>query len=199
MRRLVLVLVPLTMVLAACQNGAVMWGRCDPSGDPTGTDGQFTMVCSNSEWVPVMTVGEWVRVHAGERVDVAPLPDRPSAPSTTTPSTTTPTMTAPPTTTPPTSTTTTTTVTVPTVSPPTIQTVSPDSGDLDGGTDVTITGTGFTDTISVTLGGVAASNVIVVSDMTLTLISPSRGSGPGDVIVTTPAGSATKVNGYTFT
>jgi IPT/TIG domain len=190
MRRPVLVLVPLVMLLAACRSGAVMWERCDPSGDPTGTDGQFTMVCSDGEWIPVMTVHEWIRVHAGEQVDIAPLPERPAAPPTT-PAVTTP----PPTTTPPT----TTTVTVPPVSAPTILTVSPDSGDVDGGVFVTITGTGFTDTISVTMGGVDMTNMVVVDDTTITLYTLPRGSGPGDVVVTTPAGSATKVNGYLFT
>jgi len=188
LRRLLLALVPLAIVLTACQSGAVLWGRCDPSGDRTGTDGKLAMVCTDGEWVPVMTVHEWVRVHAGESVDIAPLPERPAAPPTTAP------VSAPPSTTPPT----TTPVTVPAPSPPTILTVSPSSGDMDGGAAVTITGTGFTDTIEVTMGGSAVANMVVVDDSTITLSTLPHGSGPVDVVVTTPAGSATLVNGYVF-
>ena len=88
MRRLVLILLPLTVLMAACQSGITMWGSCDPAGDPTGTDGQYSMVCQDGRWTPVMTVTEWVKIRQGENITIAPVPDEP-APTTTIPPTTT--------------------------------------------------------------------------------------------------------------
>ena len=48
------------------------------------------------------------------------------------------------------------------VAPPAVTTVSPTSGPSAGGTAVTLTGTDFTTGATVTFGGVAATNVIVV-------------------------------------
>jgi hypothetical protein len=59
---------------------------------------------------------------------------------------------------------------------PVVTGVSPASGSVSGGTDVTITGAGFTGATSVTFGGTAATDVSVVSD--------------GEIHATTPPGNA---------
>jgi len=70
--------------------------------------------------------------------------------------------------------------------PPTITSFSPVNAAA--GSTVTITGTNFTGTTSVSLGGVAAASYTVVSSTTITAIAPS---GPGgNITVVTPAGSA---------
>lgn len=74
---------------------------------------------------------------------------------------------------------------------PTITSVSPTSGNKDGGTPVTITGTNFTGTTSVTFGGVFATSVIVVSDTEITCIAPAGAAGPVNVVVTTSGGPST--------
>ncbi len=71
--------------------------------------------------------------------------------------------------------------------------ISPDHGPLAGGTTVTLTGTGFQggepgDT-HVVVGGVEASNVVVVSDTELTFESPP-GLREGDIVDVTAFGQA---------
>ncbi len=72
---------------------------------------------------------------------------------------------------------------------PSITAVSPASGDIAGGTVVTITGTGFTGTTSVTFGGVAAT-ITNTTATTLTVTSPAHAAGTVDVAVTTPLGTS---------
>jgi hypothetical protein len=74
---------------------------------------------------------------------------------------------------------------------PVVTTISPTSGDKDGGTPVTITGTGFTGTTSVTFGGVLATSVIVLSDTEITCVAPAGPAGPVNVVVTNSSGSST--------
>ena len=80
---------------------------------------------------------------------------------------------------------------------PTIVSLTPTSGSVNGGTSVTITGTNFATTTSVTFGGVAAS-FGVVNSTTLVAITPPGTAGSVDVIVTTSSGSATAVAAYTY-
>ena len=63
------------------------------------------------------------------------------------------------------------------VAPPTVTTVSPVSGPSAGGTAVTLTGTDFTTGATVTFGGVAATNVMVVSATSITLTTPAHAAG----------------------
>ena len=79
-----------------------------------------------------------------------------------------------------------------------IDTVSPSSGPASGGTGVTLTGTGFTGTTGVTFGGTAATSVNVVNSTTVTAVTPANAVGSVDVVITTPSGSATKTNGFTY-
>jgi hypothetical protein len=83
---------------------------------------------------------------------------------------------------------------------PAIGALFPSTGPTSGGTAVTITGTGFTGATSVTFGGIAASNITVVSDTQLTVTAPAGGPGPATVTVTTPGGSAstTSSNQYVY-
>jgi hypothetical protein len=83
---------------------------------------------------------------------------------------------------------------------PTVTGVSPNSGLISGGTNVTITGTGFSGATSVTFGAAGATNVDVVNDSTITATSPSISSGGiDDVIVTTPGGSSPTSTADQFT
>ncbi len=72
---------------------------------------------------------------------------------------------------------------------PTVTSVSPGSGPLGGGNSITIAGTGFTGATGVTVGGAAATNVLVVSDTAIAATAPAGMAGPASVIVTTPSGS----------
>jgi len=77
------VLVALAIVVApACQQDVRMWAACQPSttGDPTGTDGAYVLVCKDGLWQPIMTVDEFVRSARGENVTTKPLPVYPSGP-----------------------------------------------------------------------------------------------------------------------
>jgi hypothetical protein len=72
---------------------------------------------------------------------------------------------------------------------PTVTSVSPASGAITGGSQITVTGTGFVDGATVTVGGGACSNVTVVSATSITCLtpylSPPTGSvGAKDVVVT---------------
>jgi hypothetical protein len=83
---------------------------------------------------------------------------------------------------------------------PTITELFPSTGPTAGGTAVSMTGSGFTGATSVTFGGVAASNLTVVSDNQLTMIAPAGSAGPATVTVTSPLGTAstTAANQYTY-
>ena len=85
---------------------------------------------------------------------------------------------------------------------PVVSEVSPDTGFTTGTTPVTITGTGFTAATAVDFGGVPATNVMAVTDTTITADSPAGSAGPPvDVTVTGPGGlSATSpADQYTYT
>lgn len=83
------------------------------------------------------------------------------------------------------------------VSSPTVDSISPSSGPSVGGTSITIVGTNFVTTTSVTIDGVAAA-FGVLNSSTLSVITPPGSSGSVDVVVTTTAGSATAASGYTY-
>jgi hypothetical protein len=81
---------------------------------------------------------------------------------------------------------------------PTISSVIPDEGSVSGGTNVMITGTGFTDATMVTFGGIPAT-FVVISDTEINVITPGGPTeGPVDVVVTTPGGSVTGTGDFTY-
>ena len=83
-------------------------------------------------------------------------------------------------------------------SAPSISSVSPSSGTNLGGTAITITGTNLTGASSVTVGGVAATSVNVVSSTSITAVTPAGREGAQDVAVTTPGGTASLPSAFTF-
>ncbi|WP_425565424.1 IPT/TIG domain-containing protein, partial [Pedococcus aerophilus] len=81
-----------------------------------------------------------------------------------------------------------------------VTSISPSTGSTQGGTLVSITGSGFTGSTSVTFAGVAGTSLTVVSDTSLKAVTPAHASGTVDVQVVTPTGkSATSASSkYTF-
>ena len=75
--------------------------------------------------------------------------------------------------------------------PPTVTLVTPNSGSPNGGTSITITGANFVaGPTTVTINGVLATNVTVVSTTTITATTPgSSTTGPVSVLVTTAGGT----------
>lgn len=88
---------------------------------------------------------------------------------------------------------------------PTVSTIAPTSGTKNGGTPVTITGTGFKvgSIPLVSIGGALCSNVVVVSTTSITALTPAHAAYPtylADLIVTNADGQqATLADAFTFT
>ena len=83
---------------------------------------------------------------------------------------------------------------------PTVTSITPNSGTINGGTAVTVTGTGFLAGATVKLGGTAATGVTVVSSTSITATTPAHAAGAVSVVVTnTDAQTGTLTNGYTYT
>lgn len=81
---------------------------------------------------------------------------------------------------------------------PTVSSVASTTGTTSGGDTVTITGSGFTGATAVHFGVALATGVVVVSDTSITAISPS-GTGTVDVTVTTPGGTTAVSEADQFT
>lgn len=73
---------------------------------------------------------------------------------------------------------------------PTVTAVSPNTGPAAGGTSITITGTGFVTGATVSIGGVAATSVVVASATSITAITPQRPAGAVPVVVTNTDGQS---------
>ena len=71
---------------------------------------------------------------------------------------------------------------------PTVTKVTPSKGTTSGNTVVTITGTNLAGASLVTFGTRAKAAIVAASSTKLTVIDPSLGTGPQDVIVTLPNG-----------
>lgn len=83
---------------------------------------------------------------------------------------------------------------------PTVGSVTPPTGNVGGGTAVTISGTNFQSGATVTFGGVAATNVAFVNSSTITATTPAHTAGAVDVVVHNPDGqTGTKTSGFTYT
>jgi M6 family metalloprotease-like protein len=82
---------------------------------------------------------------------------------------------------------------------PTASAIDPATGDVAGGTSVTITGTDFVAGSTVSLGGMDATNVLVVNPTTITATTPPHAAGAVNVVVTNPLGqSATIAGGFVY-
>ncbi|NSY93887.1 autotransporter domain-containing protein [Agrobacterium tumefaciens] len=82
--------------------------------------------------------------------------------------------------------------------PPTLTGITPNTGTTAGGTAVTITGTHLSGTTRVSVGGVAATDVTVVSSTTITATTPPHAAGLSNVAVSTPGGDDILVNSFTY-
>jgi hypothetical protein len=77
--------------------------------------------------------------------------------------------------------------------------VSPNCGQVSGGTPITISGSNFVSGATVTVGGVAASSVVFVSSTTLTSVTPAGSAGAQTVVVTDPDTQTATINsGFTY-
>jgi YVTN family beta-propeller protein len=84
---------------------------------------------------------------------------------------------------------------------PTVTAISPSTGSMDGGTTVTITGTGLTGATEANFGpGNPGTNLSCASDTSCTVTSPPGTTGTVDVQVTTPGGTSatSSADQYTY-
>jgi len=82
---------------------------------------------------------------------------------------------------------------------PLIGEISPPIGPMTGGTLLSLNGVNFTSPATVTIGGQQASNVTISSSSQITCVTPPNslyGSSP--VVVHTPTGNATNLNGFAY-
>lgn len=86
-----------------------------------------------------------------------------------------------------------------TLPPPVIKSIDPNQGTAEGGTEFTITGSGFKAGVLVSIGAEPAVNVEVVNDTTIKADTPAGEVGPADVVVQNSDGQKTStVKGYTY-
>lgn len=78
---------------------------------------------------------------------------------------------------------------------PTLTAINPTSGPMSGGVPMTISGSNFAAGATVTIGGAAATGVIVESTK-VTAITPATTSGVKTVTVTNPGGQSASLSGY---
>ncbi|MCA8920010.1 MAG: IPT/TIG domain-containing protein, partial [Planctomycetes bacterium] len=80
----------------------------------------------------------------------------------------------------------------------TVTAIAPSSGDIGGGQTVTITGTEFGASSTVTIGGTAATGVVVNSATSITCVTPAGSLGMASVIVTSNGSSNAANTLYTY-
>ncbi len=84
--------------------------------------------------------------------------------------------------------------------PPTLTTVAPATGPTTGSTAITLTGTEFASGASVTVGGRAATAVVLVNSTTVTAVTPWGEVGAADVVYTGADGQTVILaGGFTYT
>lgn len=80
-----------------------------------------------------------------------------------------------------------------------VSSVAPSSGSTTGGNSVVITGSGFSSDATVSVGGVAATDVVVSGTTSISAVIGARATaGAGDVSVSSGGKSATLTGGFTF-
>jgi hypothetical protein len=81
----------------------------------------------------------------------------------------------------------------------TVTSVAPNFGTVTGGTIVTVNGTNFAAGATLTFGGTAATNVVVVSAIKITAKTPAHAAGAVNVTVTnTDTSTGTQTSGYLY-
>jgi hypothetical protein len=85
--------------------------------------------------------------------------------------------------------------------PPTVTYVTPAKGPAGGGTSVTIHGSNFGTSASVSFGGVPATKVVVLATYEITAVAPPHAAGTVDITVTNAYGksSTSSVDHFTYT
>ncbi len=89
----------------------------------------------------------------------------------------------------------------PTAPAPTFTSITPANGPAAGGTTVTIVGTNFVSggSLNVTIGGVAATNVVVADSTHITATTPAGTAGSQNVVITNNDGQTVTATGaYTY-
>lgn len=83
---------------------------------------------------------------------------------------------------------------------PSVAAAAPRAGPVEGGTLVTITGSGFVDGATVTFGGTAATGVVVAAADLIRAVAPAHAAGVVDIVVTNnDAQAGTLSGGFTYT
>src|SRR5690606_33497152 len=83
--------------------------------------------------------------------------------------------------------------------PPTISQINPNVGAVEGGTEITITGSHFVSGATVTIGLAECTGVAVPDDTMLSCTTTANAAGTYDVTVTNPDGqTVTETGGYTY-
>jgi Domain of unknown function DUF11/IPT/TIG domain len=84
------------------------------------------------------------------------------------------------------------------MNPPSLVSLSQTSGPGSGGQSVTVTGTNFVSGMSVSFGGTNGTVTSVPDSAHAVVTTPTHAAGTFSVVGTTPGGSATLTNAYTF-
>jgi sugar lactone lactonase YvrE len=82
---------------------------------------------------------------------------------------------------------------------PAVTSVSPKSGPMTGGTDVILTGSGFTQASVVSFGSLPTNNITVLSATRIRAKAPAQSAGKVYITVTTPGGTSAVSNPVNFT
>ncbi len=81
---------------------------------------------------------------------------------------------------------------------PTFTSITPDNGDIAGGTSVTIAGTGFVSGATVKFDGINATSISVASSTSITCVTPAHAAGVVQVSITNPTSGFTCSGSYTY-
>ncbi len=82
---------------------------------------------------------------------------------------------------------------------PAVTTIWPKAGKPEGGTDLTITGSGFVDGLTVMVGKEPATSVVVEDAATIHMTTPAHQEGTVDIVITNADGQESRVErGFTY-
>ena len=80
-----------------------------------------------------------------------------------------------------------------------ITSISPKKGSIKGGTEVTITGVGFSSSATVKVDGVTATIIKRTGSTKIIIRTPKHAKGVVSIVVTNPDTGFATVNGFTYT
>jgi|GEM_PF-5881238 len=82
---------------------------------------------------------------------------------------------------------------------PTITSVTPNSGSVNGGETVVISGTNLSNITSVTFGGANGTGLLIISSTSLQVVTPAFSAGSVDVVISDSFVNETAPNAFTYT